>query len=59
MMEHLTRGLLAVAFVTLIVIPNPSIAQSSIHKELAPTGKLRVAMNSGTAVCLREHRTVL
>jgi polar amino acid transport system substrate-binding protein len=52
MMAHLTRVLLAIAFVILIVIPNGSIAQTSINKELAPTGKLRVAMNAGTAVLL-------
>ena len=51
-MERLMRGLLAVAFMMPIVIPGSSIAQSAIHKELAPTGKLRVALNSGTAVLL-------
>ena len=52
MMERIIKGLLAVAFVMPIVIPSPSIAQSPIHKELAPTGKLRVALNSATAVLL-------
>ena len=52
MMERLLRGLLAVAFVMPIIIPGSSIGQSPILKELAPTGKLRVALNSGTAVLL-------
>jgi polar amino acid transport system substrate-binding protein len=52
MMPHFIRGLLALAFVMPIVIPNASTAQSPINKELAPMGKLRVAMNAGTAVLL-------
>lgn len=51
-MERFIRGLLAIAFVIPLVIPGPSIAQSPIHKELAPTGKLRLALNSGTPVLL-------
>ena len=52
MIAILIRGLLAFAFVLPITIPNTSSAQSPINKELAPTGKLRVALNSATAVLL-------
>jgi len=52
MIAILIRGLLALAFVLPIAIPNTSSAQSPINKELAPMGKLRVALNSGTAVLL-------
>jgi polar amino acid transport system substrate-binding protein len=48
----LIRGLLALAFVLPITRPNTSSAQSPINKELAPTGKLRVAMNTATPVLL-------
>lgn len=51
-MPHFIRGLLALAFVMPIVIPNASTAQSPINKELAPTGKLRVAMITTTPVLL-------
>jgi len=50
MMKHLIKGLLAVAFLGSTVVPNLSVAPSPIHKELAPTGKLRLALNSGTPV---------
>ena len=50
MMERFIRGLLAIALVMPIVMPSPSVAQSPLHKELAPTGKLRVALNSATPV---------
>ena len=52
MMAHLIRAFLAVAFVMGIQVPDASIAQSPLHQELAPTGKLRVSLNSGTPVLL-------
>lgn len=51
-MERLIRGLLVIAFIVPIVVPNLSVAQSPVHKELAPPGKLRLALNSGTPVLL-------
>jgi polar amino acid transport system substrate-binding protein len=51
-MQLFIRGLLAIAIVVPIVVPNLSVAQSPIHKELAPTGKLRLALNSGVPVLL-------
>ena len=41
-------------FLTAAGVPQLSYAQSSLNAEIAPTGKLRVAMNSGNPVLLRR-----
>jgi polar amino acid transport system substrate-binding protein len=45
--------LLAILFIT-ASIPGSSLGQSAINSEIAPGGKLRVAMNSATAVLLKR-----
>lgn len=46
------RVLLLIVFLIATAKPEASFAQSPISAEIAPTGKLRVAMNAGTAVLL-------
>jgi polar amino acid transport system substrate-binding protein len=46
------RILLSLIFLIVFVVPGSSWAQPAITSEIAPTGKLRVAMNAGTPVLL-------
>jgi ABC-type phosphate/phosphonate transport system substrate-binding protein len=48
------RILLTAILVIATSMPGSSWAQSAISSEIAPTGKLRVAMNAQTAVLLRR-----
>jgi polar amino acid transport system substrate-binding protein len=50
MQRILLLGILLIA----ISIPGSSLGQSAINSEIAPSGKLRVAMNSATAVLLKR-----
>jgi polar amino acid transport system substrate-binding protein len=53
--EGLMAGIFLFAlFLTAAGVPQLSYAQSSLNAEIAPTGKLRVAMNSGNPVLLRR-----
>lgn len=51
MAQLVRRVLLLLGFVMVLVTAN-ALAQSQINAEIAPMGKLRVAMNSGTPVLL-------
>ena len=46
------RILLSAILLIATLIPRDSLAQPAIASEIAPTGKLRVAMNAGTPVLL-------
>jgi len=48
----MNRALLLFVLLILSALPTDSGAQSAITSEIAPTGKLRVAMNAGTPVLL-------
>jgi len=48
------RNFLIAILMTVIGIPQLSFAQTSLNSEIAPTGKLRVAMNGGNPVLLRR-----
>ena len=48
------RIFLVAILMTVVGIPQLSFAQPSLSSEIAPTGKLRVAMNGGNPVLLRR-----